>query len=164
VGHEACSARLGLFRFFYDDYPVNERLPRYFEVKISDTVEHGSVKMRAFINGKQIGGPLTDNAIQAMAIAFTTFFTSVSPRASRGRQLREETFNASAKSLPRYLLALSAWLAVETCFDPNFSDNENTALNLYAGQLQQLHDQIKGGITQFCPPNPAPAISAGSFA
>jgi NTP pyrophosphatase (non-canonical NTP hydrolase) len=73
-GHEACSATSGLFRFFDDDYPVNERLPRYFEVKISDTVEHESVKMRAFINGKQIGDPLTDNAYSSDGYRFHDIF------------------------------------------------------------------------------------------
>jgi NTP pyrophosphatase (non-canonical NTP hydrolase) len=73
-GHEACSATSGLFRFFDDDYPVNERLPRYFEVKISDTVEHESVKMRAFMNGKQIGDPLTDNAYSSDGYRFHDIF------------------------------------------------------------------------------------------
>jgi MazG C-terminal domain/MazG nucleotide pyrophosphohydrolase domain len=73
-GHEASSATLGLFRFFDDDYPVNERLPRYFDVKISDTVEHGSVKMRAFINGKQIGDALTDNAYSSDGYRFHDIF------------------------------------------------------------------------------------------
>ena len=40
-----------------------------YMLQISDTVESGSVKMRAFINGKQVGDPLTDNAYSSDGIA-----------------------------------------------------------------------------------------------
>ncbi len=73
-GHEARSATLDLFRFFDDEYSAGERLPRYFEVQISDTVEKGSVKMRAFINGTQVGDPLTDNAYSSDGYRFHDIF------------------------------------------------------------------------------------------
>jgi NTP pyrophosphatase (non-canonical NTP hydrolase) len=72
-GHDR-SATLELFRFFDEDYPAGERLPRYFEVQISDTVENGSVRMRAFISGKQVGDPLTDNAYSSDGYRFHDIF------------------------------------------------------------------------------------------
>ncbi len=72
-GHHRSRA-LELFRFFDDECPPEERLPRYFEVQISDTIENGSVRMRAFINGKQVGDPLTDNAYSSDGYRFHDIF------------------------------------------------------------------------------------------
>jgi NTP pyrophosphatase (non-canonical NTP hydrolase) len=72
-GHDR-SATLELFRFFDEEYPAEERLPRYFEVHISETVENGSVRMRAFTNGKQVGDPLTDNAYSSDGYRFHDIF------------------------------------------------------------------------------------------
>jgi NTP pyrophosphatase (non-canonical NTP hydrolase) len=41
---------------------ANERFPRRFDVQLTQAVEAGDVKSRAFLNGKQIGNDLTDNA------------------------------------------------------------------------------------------------------
>ena len=47
---------------FDSDFPEEERLPRQFEIEITEVSEDNSIKMRAFINGKQIGNDLTDNS------------------------------------------------------------------------------------------------------
>ncbi|MBD2499961.1 nucleoside triphosphate pyrophosphohydrolase family protein [Anabaena azotica] len=46
---------------FDSEFPEHERLPRKFEVEITEISEGNTVKMRAFVNGKQIGNDLTDN-------------------------------------------------------------------------------------------------------
>ena len=73
-GREARSYSLELFKFFDDDFPQREQLPRHFEVQISETIENGSVKMRAFIDGKQVGDPLTDNAYSSDGYRFHDVF------------------------------------------------------------------------------------------
>ncbi len=67
-------ATLDLFQFFDDEYPAGERLPRRFEVRISDSLEDGSVTMRAFVNGTQVGDPLTDNAYSNDGYRFHDIF------------------------------------------------------------------------------------------
>jgi NTP pyrophosphatase (non-canonical NTP hydrolase) len=47
---------------FDKEFPENERLPRQFIVEFTEVSQDNSVKMRAFINGKQIGNDLTDNS------------------------------------------------------------------------------------------------------
>jgi len=73
-GHGARSASLDLFKYFDDEYPPEERLPRYFEVQISDVLEDGAVKMRAYISGKQAGDALTDNAHSSDGYRFHDIF------------------------------------------------------------------------------------------
>lgn len=68
------SQALDLFGFYDDGFPSEERLPRQFEVQISDTVENGSVKMRATINGTQVGNSLTDNAYSSDGYRFHDVF------------------------------------------------------------------------------------------
>ena len=49
--------------FFFDaDYEEHERLPRRFEVELEEVIVKGRTKIRARIDGKQIGDDLTDNA------------------------------------------------------------------------------------------------------
>src|SRR5262249_25682699 len=43
-------------------FPEHERLPRQFEAELTTVTEGSSVKMRAFVNGRQMGQDLTDNA------------------------------------------------------------------------------------------------------
>ena len=43
-------------------FPDHERFPRRFEVEITDGLENGRIRMRAFVNGRQVGDTLTDNA------------------------------------------------------------------------------------------------------
>jgi len=40
----------------------NERFPRQFDVQLTQAIEGDYVKSRAFLNGKQIGNDITDNA------------------------------------------------------------------------------------------------------
>jgi NTP pyrophosphatase (non-canonical NTP hydrolase) len=40
----------------------NERLPRHFDVQLTQAIEDADVKSRAFLNGEQIGNDLTDNS------------------------------------------------------------------------------------------------------
>ncbi len=47
---------------FDNNFPEHERLPRRFEVEITQVSKDNSVKMRAFINKQQIGNDLTDNS------------------------------------------------------------------------------------------------------
>ena len=53
---------LGSAPTFDADYPDQERLPRQFEVEITETREGDTLKMRAFVNGEPFGDDLTDNA------------------------------------------------------------------------------------------------------
>ena len=43
-------------------YPENERLPRRFEVEVTETCEAGALTVRMFVDGTQCGDGLTDNA------------------------------------------------------------------------------------------------------
>lgn len=47
---------------FDSDFPEKERLPRQFVVEITEVSKDNSVKMKAFVNGQQIGNDLTDNS------------------------------------------------------------------------------------------------------
>lgn len=47
---------------FDRNFPEQECLPRFFKVEITEVSQNQSVKMRAFVNGKQIGNDLTDNS------------------------------------------------------------------------------------------------------
>lgn len=47
---------------FDSDFPQGECLPRQFAVEITEVSKDNSVKMKAFVNGKQIGNDLTDNS------------------------------------------------------------------------------------------------------
>lgn len=67
------SVQKGL-HIFDSDFPEQERLPRQFEVEITEVRENGSVKMRAFINGKSIGNDLTDNSYSSDGYRFHDIF------------------------------------------------------------------------------------------
>ncbi|MFB8788904.1 MAG: nucleoside triphosphate pyrophosphohydrolase family protein [Potamolinea sp.] len=47
---------------FDSDFPEKERLLRQFSVEITEVSKDNSVKMKAFVNGQQIGDDLTDNS------------------------------------------------------------------------------------------------------
>jgi NTP pyrophosphatase (non-canonical NTP hydrolase) len=47
---------------FDSDFPEHERLPRKFEVEITEVFQDNSIKVKAFVNGQQIGNDLTDNS------------------------------------------------------------------------------------------------------
>lgn len=47
---------------FDADFPETERLPRHFEVELSEVNVGGRTKIRVQMNGQQIGNDLTDNA------------------------------------------------------------------------------------------------------
>jgi NTP pyrophosphatase (non-canonical NTP hydrolase) len=47
---------------FDGEFPEHERLPRQFAVEITELSQDNSVKMKAFVNGQQIGNDLTDNS------------------------------------------------------------------------------------------------------
>lgn len=49
-------------RAFDAEFEENERLPRRFEVELSEVIVKGRTKIRMRVNGKQIGDDLTDNA------------------------------------------------------------------------------------------------------
>jgi NTP pyrophosphatase (non-canonical NTP hydrolase) len=59
---------------FDSNFPENERLPRNFEVEITEENQNNSVKMKAFINGKQIGNDLTDNSYSSDGYRFHDIF------------------------------------------------------------------------------------------
>jgi NTP pyrophosphatase (non-canonical NTP hydrolase) len=47
---------------FDADFEEHERLPRQFEIELSEVIVKGKTKIRARMNGKKIGDDLTDNA------------------------------------------------------------------------------------------------------
>ncbi|MGB7710625.1 MAG: nucleoside triphosphate pyrophosphohydrolase family protein [Microcoleus sp.] len=59
---------------FDSHFPEHERLPRRFEVEIMEVSENNSVKMKAFINRKQIGNDLTDNSYSSDGYRFHDIF------------------------------------------------------------------------------------------
>lgn len=59
---------------FDNDFPKNERLPRQFEVEITEVSKDNSVKMKAFINKKQVGNDLTDNSYTSDGYRFHDVF------------------------------------------------------------------------------------------
>ena len=59
---------------FDRNFLEQERLPRYFEIEITEVSENNSVKMKAFINGKQIGNDLTDNSYSNDGYRFHDIF------------------------------------------------------------------------------------------
>ena len=59
---------------FDDGYPENERIPRTFTVAITDVKDGDSIKMRAFVDGKQIGDDLTDNSYSQDGYRFHDVF------------------------------------------------------------------------------------------
>ena len=60
---------------FDRNFPEKERLPRQFEVEIVEEAnENNSVKMKAFIDGVQIGNDLTDNSYSDDGYRFHDIF------------------------------------------------------------------------------------------
>jgi len=59
---------------FDHDFPEYERFPRTFEINLTEEIEDNSVKVRAFINGKQIGNYLTDNSYSGDGYRFHDVF------------------------------------------------------------------------------------------
>lgn len=47
---------------FDEDYPLEERLPRQFEVELEQVLDGTRAEVRCLMNGKQIGNTVTDNA------------------------------------------------------------------------------------------------------
>ncbi|NJL36198.1 MAG: nucleoside triphosphate pyrophosphohydrolase family protein [Leptolyngbyaceae cyanobacterium RM2_2_4] len=59
---------------FDNGSPEQERLPREFEVEITELDQNGSTKMQAFVNGKQMGNDLTDNSYVSDGYRFHDIF------------------------------------------------------------------------------------------
>ncbi|KZL48023.1 nucleotide pyrophosphohydrolase [Nodularia spumigena CENA596] len=59
---------------FDHDFPEHESLPRQFEVEITETSKDNSVRMKAFINKKQVGNDLTDNSYSSDGYRFHDIF------------------------------------------------------------------------------------------
>jgi NTP pyrophosphatase (non-canonical NTP hydrolase) len=59
---------------FDSDFAEHERLPRKFEVEITEVTQGNSVKMKAFIDGQQIGNDLTDNSYSSDGYRFHDVF------------------------------------------------------------------------------------------
>ncbi|HLP90427.1 MAG TPA: nucleoside triphosphate pyrophosphohydrolase family protein [Nostocaceae cyanobacterium] len=49
-------------KYFDEDYPENERLPRKLELNFTEKIEGNSVRVRVFLNDTQVGDYLTDNS------------------------------------------------------------------------------------------------------
>jgi MazG C-terminal domain/MazG nucleotide pyrophosphohydrolase domain len=61
--------------FLFDSKsPENEQLPRKFEIVITEENQNGSPKIKAFINGEQIGNGLTDNSYSSDGYRFHDIF------------------------------------------------------------------------------------------
>jgi NTP pyrophosphatase (non-canonical NTP hydrolase) len=54
--------------------PDHERLPRQFEVELTEVVVHGKTKIRTFVNGEPMGNDLTDNAYDPDGYRFHDVF------------------------------------------------------------------------------------------
>jgi NTP pyrophosphatase (non-canonical NTP hydrolase) len=61
-------------RFFDEDFPENERLPRHFSVTIREDKTANIPRVRVFLDGKQIGNYLTDNAYSSDGYRFHDVF------------------------------------------------------------------------------------------
>jgi NTP pyrophosphatase (non-canonical NTP hydrolase) len=62
-------------RYIFDnDFPEHERLPRQFTVEITDVNQNSTVKMKAYINGQQVGNDLTDNSYSSDGYRFHDVF------------------------------------------------------------------------------------------
>ncbi|KOP24979.1 nucleotide pyrophosphohydrolase [Hapalosiphon sp. MRB220] len=59
---------------FDNDFPEQERLPRQFAVEVTQVNQDNLVKMKAFINGQQIGNDLTDNSYSKDGYRFHDVF------------------------------------------------------------------------------------------
>jgi len=59
---------------FDREFPENECLPRHFIVEITEVNQDDSVKMRAFIDGQQIGNDLSDNSYSSDGYRFHDVF------------------------------------------------------------------------------------------
>lgn len=64
----------GTTYIFDNDFPENESLPRQFEVEITEISKDNSIKMKAFINKKQVGNDLTDNSYTSDGYRFHDVF------------------------------------------------------------------------------------------
>ncbi|HAG79881.1 MAG TPA: nucleotide pyrophosphohydrolase [Cyanobacteria bacterium UBA12227] len=60
--------------YFDSEFPESERLPRKFKVEFTQMIEDNSVKMRAFIEGEQVGNDLTDNSYSSDGYRFHDVF------------------------------------------------------------------------------------------
>ncbi len=60
--------------YFDRNFPENERLPRQFTVEITEFSQSDFVKMKAFVNGQQIGNDLTDNSYFSDGYRFHDIF------------------------------------------------------------------------------------------
>ncbi|MEM1169236.1 MAG: nucleoside triphosphate pyrophosphohydrolase family protein [Cyanobacteria bacterium P01_H01_bin.35] len=60
--------------YFDRNFPENERLPRQFTVEVTEFSQRDSVKMKAFVDGKQIGNDLTDNSYVSDGYRFHDIF------------------------------------------------------------------------------------------
>ncbi|MBF2018205.1 MAG: nucleoside triphosphate pyrophosphohydrolase family protein [Rivularia sp. T60_A2020_040] len=59
---------------FDREFPKHERLPRQLEVEITEVKKDNSVKMKAFIDGEQIGDDLTNNSYISDGYRFHDIF------------------------------------------------------------------------------------------
>jgi NTP pyrophosphatase (non-canonical NTP hydrolase) len=59
---------------FDNGFPSNERIPRNFTVTITQVEEGDSIKMRAFVDGQQIGDDVTDNSYRQDGYRFHDIF------------------------------------------------------------------------------------------
>jgi len=59
---------------FDSNFPQHERIPRNFEVEFTELMGDNSVKMRAFVEGCQIGDDLTDNSYSSDGYRFHDVF------------------------------------------------------------------------------------------
>ncbi len=74
-GWKQCSEiRESKLPYFDIDFPDGERIPRKFEVEFVEETQHDSTKMRAFIQGEQVGDDLTDNSYTTDGYRFHDVF------------------------------------------------------------------------------------------
>lgn len=85
---------------FDGEFPNSERLPRRFIVDIINLIDGGTQKMKAFINGKQVGDDLTDNAYANDGYRFHDVFHFAYAAVLRWSPVTRRNLKCKRKSKP----------------------------------------------------------------
>jgi NTP pyrophosphatase (non-canonical NTP hydrolase) len=86
---------------FDSEFLETERLPRNFKVEFTEVTQDNSVRMRAFIEGEQVGNELTDNSYSSDGYRFMTFSICLMLQFWVGHQLPAKYLvDVSVKAIP----------------------------------------------------------------
>lgn len=62
------------YSLFDEDFPSDEQLPRQFELEFKEIINGGDTKVEVYLDGKQVGNPLTDNSHEDDGYRFHDIF------------------------------------------------------------------------------------------